>query len=205
MKRLTALLLLFAIILSLAACAPEQSQDDTPDAGQEEDAVPTPSREPMPDPAESYTVTASDAADIYDKTGVYFFDGVDAVEDVSYSLIGLEELEEPIGEMRFTAEGLTVTYRIHSEAMINADQAGLLFGTKELAARESVRISNNITTLDYDEGGEAILYWHDTDAGLNCCVHFSSSENMESVVLYANLLYAFIHSDTTPEPETGEE
>lgn len=198
MKKLTAILLLLALVLSLAACAPEQTVTETPDPGIEEDAAPTPSREPTPDPAESYTVTESDAAGVYDETGVYFF-GVDTVEDISHSLIGLDELEAPIGEMKFTTGELTVTYRIHADEMINADQAGLLFGTMEWANRESVRISNNITTLNYNEGGEAILYWHDVDTGLNCCARFSSIEDKESVVLYANLLYAFIHSDITPE------
>lgn len=198
MRKITAILLLFALVLSLAACAPGQTADETPAPDIQEDAEPTPSKEPVPDPAESYTVTASDAAGVYEKTGIYFF-GVDTVENVSHSLIGEDELDTPIGEMQFSIEGLTVTYRVQADEMINADQAGLLFGSRELENKDSVRISNNITTLRYTEGGEALVFWHDVDAGFNCCALFSTCEDMESVVLYANLLYAFVHSDIKPE------
>ena len=201
MNKITAVLLLFALIFSLVACSPEQPAVETPDPDVEveEDVTPTPSKEPMPDPAEYYTVTESDAEGVYEATGLYFF-GVDTVVEISHSLIGEEELDEPFGEMRFTSEeGLTVTYRVRVDEMINADQAKLLFGTREWEAQDSVRIGNNITTLYYNEGGEAILCWYDVDAGINCCAHFSSCEDMESLVLYANLLYAFVHSDIKPE------
>ncbi|MDD6188925.1 MAG: hypothetical protein PUB32_05025 [Clostridiales bacterium] len=198
MKKITAILLFLALALSLTACAPNRPADEAPDTGLEEDVVPTPSKEPVPDPAESYTVAESDAAGVYDATGVYFF-GVDAAQNISQSIIGEDELDEPIGEMRFTTEGLTVTYRVHKDSMINADQAGLLFGTKEWESRESVRISNNIATLNRNEGGEALLYWYDVEKEMNCCAHFSTSEDQEALALYANLLYAFVHSDIMPE------
>lgn len=196
MEKIAAILLFLALALSLTACAPSRPPDKAPDTGLKEDTVST--QEPVADPAESYTVTESDASGVYDATGVYFF-GVDTVEDIRHSIIGETELDEPIGEMRFTTGGLTVTYRVRKDSAINAEQAGLLFGTKEWESRDSIRISNNITTLDYNEGGEALLYWHDAEMKTDCCAHFSTSEDKESVVLYANLLYAFVHSDIKPE------
>ena len=198
MKKLTAILLALALLLSLAACAPVQSGDDTtdPDA---DDSVPAATPDPVPDPAETYTTEESSAEGVYESTGIYFF-GVETVKDVSHRIIGEDELDSPIGEMQFTTmDELTVTYRIHADSMINADQAANLFGTRQWTGRDSVHISNNVTTLNYNVGGDAILYWYDTIEGLNCCAHFSTCEDMENVVLYANLLYAFVHSEITPE------
>lgn len=204
MKRITAMLLLVAMLLSMAACAPDNNVDqpeETP-VVDEEDYVP-PSKDPVADPAEEYTVTDSDSVGVYDETGVYFFTP-DTVEDVSYRLIGVDELEEAIAELGFTVldkneNPVRITYRVQKSEMIDADKAGVLFGTKELENRESLKISNNITTLRYNEGGEAVVSWHSTDAGKNCCAHFSSCEDNETVFLYANLLYAFVHSDMKPE------
>ncbi|MBR6654155.1 MAG: hypothetical protein IKL27_05390 [Oscillospiraceae bacterium] len=204
MKKITAMLLLVAMLLSFAACAPDNNVDqpeETPVVDEEDYVVP--SKDPVADPAEKYTVTDSDSVGIYDETGVYFFTP-DTVEDVSYRLIGVDELEETIAELGFTVKdknenSVRITYRVQKSEMIDADKALVLFGTKELANKESLKISNNITTFRYDEGGEAIVSWHSTDAGRNCSAHFSSCEDNETVFLYANLLYAFVHSDMKPE------
>lgn len=204
MKRITAMLLLVALLLSFAACAPDNNVDqpeETPAVGEDDYVVP--SKAPVADPAEEYSVTDSDSTAIYDATGVYFF-APDTVENVAYRIIGADELEEVIVEMSFTVQDknenpVEITYRVQNSEMIDADRAGVLFGTKELEKRESLKISNNITTLRYNEGGEAVVSWHSTDAGMNCCAHFSSCEDSETVFLYANLLYAFVHSDMKPE------
>lgn len=201
MKKITAVLLLFAITFSLAACSPEQPQTEQPDpevsAGA--DIPPVQSTQPVEDPAGSYTVSESDAEEVLEKTGVYFF-AIDTIEDVSHSLIGSDELEWPYGEMSFSSgDGLKVVYRVRKDEMINADQAKLFFGSREWEIHDSVRIGNNITDLYYNEGGEAILCWYDVEAGINCCIHYSSSDDRESIVLYANLLYAFINSDIKPQ------
>jgi len=204
MKRITAMLLLVALLLSMAACAPDNNADqpeETPIVDEEDHVAP--SKAPVTDPAEEYTVTDSDSVGVYDETGVYFF-APDTVEDAGYRLIGVDELEDAIAEMSFTVldkneNPVKVTYRVQSSAMIDADKALVLFGTKELANRESLKISNNITTLRYDDGGEAIVSWHSTETGKNCCAHFSSCEDSETLFLYSNLLYAFVHSDMKPE------
>ena len=204
MKKITAFLLIFSMVLSLAACAPDNNTvepENTPPAVEDEGVAP--SKPPVADPAEEYTVTESDSNGIYDATGLYFF-APDNIEDVAYNLIGADELEETIAEMSFTVEDrnenpVKVTYRVQKSGMIDADEAATLFGTKELEKRDSLKISNNITTIRYNEGGEAIVYWHSTDAGRNCCAHFSDSSDNETVFLYANLLYALVHSDMKPE------
>lgn len=204
MKKITAFLLIFSIMFSLAACAPDnkpaEPENTPPAAG---DNVFIPEKIPVADPADEYTVTESDSTGVYDETGLYLF-APDSIEDAAYSLIGVDELEEAIAEMSFTVQDgsgnvVEVTYRVQKCEMIDAGDAETMFGTKELEKRESLKISNNITTLRYNDGGEALVYWHSVEAGRNCCAHFSSCEDSETVFLYANLLFALVHSELKPE------
>lgn len=204
MKRIAAFLLILTLLFSMAACAPDNTVDEpeeTPPVS--EDEYVKPSKTPVADPAETYTVTDSDSAGIYEETGVYFFTP-DDIEDPTYRLIGVGELSAAIAELGFTVydnndNPVRVTYRVQDSEMIDADKAAELFGTKELETRESLKISNLIGTIKYTEGGEAIIYWHSTDAGKNCCALLSSCEDNEVIFLYSNLLYALVHSDMKPE------
>lgn len=203
MKRIIAFLLSCVLLLSFAACAQDNipENEDVPPAV-EDDGVPV-EKEPAADPAEKCTVTEIEPEELYEKTGIYFF-APEELEAVSYSIIGEGELKEPIAEMKFTVKDknenpVDITYRVQKNDMINADQAQVLFGTKEFGARNSLNVSNNIATIEYDEGGEAIVYWHCVNAGRNCCVYLSSAADNETVFIYTNLLYAFVNSDIKPE------
>lgn len=203
MKKITLILLVLLLLLSAAACDKGGPDADIPSPDTEDTGVPAATPEPVEDPAELCTVTESDSAEIYEETGIYFF-APDTVDDVAYSLIGSGELEDPIAEMSFVTvnfeeEPFSVVYRVHKEEMINADRAGLLFGTLQLESKDSLHISNNVATMRYNEGGEAIVFWHDTDLGYNCCARFADCSDSEALFVYSNLLYAFLHSDITPE------
>lgn len=203
MRKITAILLLLALLLSLAACAPDNNVDlpgETPVG--DEDVTVTPSKPPVADPAEVYAAADSDSAAIYEATGVYFF-AADTVENINYRIIGEEELDDVIAEMSFTVKdnndkNVDVAYRVQKSELIDAQKADVLFGTKELEITGLMNISNIIATLSYDEGGEAVVSWHDADAGINCCAYLSSSEDAETLFLYANLLYAFVHYEANP-------
>jgi len=205
MKRITAMLGVFLLLLSLAACAPDDTIGEQPDNAplvDEEDYVIS-SKEPVEDPAEVYTAEDSDSVGIYEETGVYFFTP-DDIEAAAYRLIGAGELDEAIAELSFTIQDknenpLKVSYRVQKSEMIDADKAEVLFGTRELENRESIKIGNYIATCKYNDDGEAMIYWHSTQTGKNCCALFSSFSDKDAVYLYANLLYAFVHSDMSPQ------
>lgn len=203
MKKFALIFLVLLLLLSAAACEKTPVTEDLPPAETEDVGDPLPSKAPAEDPAVTYTTEEVEAAEIYEKTGIYFF-APDTVSDVKYSLIGGDELDAPIAEMSFVTKDtqendFAVTYRVHKDDMINADQAGVLFGEPAMETRNTISISNNVATILYDEGGEAVVFWYDTVAGYNCCVRFADCSDREAVLIYSNLLYAFIHSDIKPE------
>ena len=200
-----AFLLSCALLLSMAACGQDNIVEPTPEVeppAVEDDGVAV-EKPTVADPTETYTVEEISSEELYDKTGVYFF-APENLKGVSYRIIGDGELTEPIAEMSFVItnsveQEITISYRVHKNGMINADQAAILFGSKEFTYRGSMNISNSIATLEYNDGGETLAYWYSTDAGRNCCAYFSEGADNETLFIYTNLLYAFVHSDMKPE------